>query len=83
MGPRPGQRCRLALARRRERLEQASSRRALFCAFSGGARVRRYALKITDTINDHLQTVVNKSKEPTAALAQMARDVEGLLPKRS
>jgi multiple sugar transport system substrate-binding protein len=41
------------------------------------------ALKITDTINDHLQTVVNKSKEPTAALAQMAKDVEGLLPKRS
>jgi len=41
------------------------------------------ALKITDTINDHLQTVVNKSKEPSAALAQMAKDVEGLLPKRS
>jgi multiple sugar transport system substrate-binding protein len=41
------------------------------------------ALKITDTINDHLQTVVNKSKEPAAALAQMAKDVEGLLPKRS
>src|SRR5262245_27441477 len=41
------------------------------------------ALKITDTINDHLQTVVNKSKEPQAVLAQMAKDVEGLLPRRS
>ena len=41
------------------------------------------ALKITDTINDHLQTVVNRSKEPAAVLAQMAKDVEGLLPKRA
>ncbi len=41
------------------------------------------AIKITDTINDHLQTVVNKSKEPQAALAQMAKDVEALLPRRS
>jgi hypothetical protein len=83
MGPRPGQKVSIGACAPPGRLEQASSRRALFCAFSGGARVRRYALKITDTVNDHLQTVVNKSKEPTAALAQMARDVEGLLPKRS
>jgi len=41
------------------------------------------ALKITDTINDHLQTVVNRSKEPAAVLAQMAKDVEALLPKRA
>ena len=31
----------------------------------------------------HLQTVVNRSKEPAAVLAQMAKDVEGLLPKRA
>lgn len=41
------------------------------------------ALKITDVINDHLQTVVNRSKEPDAVLKQMEADVGGLLPRRS
>lgn len=38
-------------------------------------------LKITDIINDHLQTVVNKSKEPLPVLKQMATDVQALLPR--
>lgn len=38
-------------------------------------------LKITDVINDHLQTVVNKSKEPLPVLKQMAADVQALLPR--
>ncbi len=38
-------------------------------------------LKITDVINDHLQTVVNKSKEPLPVLKQMAADVQTLLPR--
>jgi len=41
------------------------------------------ALRITDVINDHLQTVVNKSREPDAAMASMTQAVQGLLPRRS
>jgi multiple sugar transport system substrate-binding protein len=41
------------------------------------------ALRITDTINDHLQTVVNKSREPEAVLTSMAQAVQGLLPRRA
>ncbi|MGL4637250.1 MAG: extracellular solute-binding protein [Beijerinckiaceae bacterium] len=40
------------------------------------------ALKITDVINDHLQTVVNKSKEAMPTLKQMTADVQALLPRR-
>lgn len=40
------------------------------------------ALKITDVINDHLQSVVAKRAEPDAALEAMARDVTGLLPRQ-
>jgi multiple sugar transport system substrate-binding protein len=40
------------------------------------------ALKITDVINDYLQTVVNKSKTADAVLPQMVADVQALLPKR-
>ena len=39
------------------------------------------ALKITDVINDHLQTVVNKSRKAEAVLPQMVSDVQGLLPR--
>jgi multiple sugar transport system substrate-binding protein len=38
-------------------------------------------LKITDVINDHLQTVVNKSAKPEDALKKMATDTQALLPK--
>jgi multiple sugar transport system substrate-binding protein len=41
------------------------------------------ALKITDVINDHLQTVVNRSKEPLPTLKQMTADVQALLPRRA
>lgn len=41
------------------------------------------ALRITDVINDHLQTVVNKSREPDAALASMTTAVQNLLPRRT
>jgi multiple sugar transport system substrate-binding protein len=41
------------------------------------------ALRITDVINDHLQTVVAKSREPDAALASMTSAVQALLPRRS
>jgi len=40
------------------------------------------ALRITDTINDHLQSVVAKRAEPAAALTRMAADVQALLPRR-
>jgi multiple sugar transport system substrate-binding protein len=40
------------------------------------------ALRITDVINDHLQTVVARRAEPDAALAAMTRDVQNLLPRR-
>lgn len=38
-------------------------------------------LKITDVIKDHLQTIVNKSVAPDAALKKAAADVQALLPK--
>lgn len=40
------------------------------------------ALKITDVINDHLQTVVSKKESPGAVLSRMAADVQALLPGR-
>jgi len=40
------------------------------------------ALRITDVINDHLQTVVAKRGEPDATLASMGAAVQNLLPKR-
>ena len=40
------------------------------------------ALRITDNINDHLQSVVAKRAEPAAALTRMAADVQALLPRR-
>jgi multiple sugar transport system substrate-binding protein len=39
------------------------------------------ALKITDVIKNHLQSVVNKSATPEAALKNMATDVTNLLPE--
>jgi multiple sugar transport system substrate-binding protein len=39
------------------------------------------ALKITDVIKDHLQSVVNQSAKPDEATGQMAEDVQRLLPK--
>jgi multiple sugar transport system substrate-binding protein len=39
------------------------------------------ALKITDVIRDHLQSVVNQSATPEAALQAMTEDVQRLLPK--
>ena len=41
------------------------------------------ALRITDTINDHLQAVVAKRAEADATLTRMAADVQALLPRRS
>lgn len=40
-------------------------------------------LKITDVINDHLQTVASgeRTAEPDAVLSDMARDVQALLPR--
>lgn len=38
-------------------------------------------LKITDVIKDHLQTVVSKEIEPEAALADMDKSVQALLPR--
>jgi multiple sugar transport system substrate-binding protein len=40
------------------------------------------ALRITDTVNDHLQSVVAKRAEPEAALERMAADVQALLPRQ-
>lgn len=40
------------------------------------------ALRITDVINDHLQTVVARREAPDAVLAKMAADVQGLLPRK-
>jgi multiple sugar transport system substrate-binding protein len=39
------------------------------------------ALKITDVIKDHLQTVVSRAKEPQQVLRTMAADVQPLLPR--
>jgi multiple sugar transport system substrate-binding protein len=41
------------------------------------------ALRITDVINDHLQTVVAKRGEPDATLASMGAAVQNLLPRRA
>jgi multiple sugar transport system substrate-binding protein len=38
-------------------------------------------LKIIDVIKDRLQSVVDQSTAPDKALATMASDVQGLLPK--
>ena len=40
------------------------------------------ALRITDVINDHLQTVVAKRDTPDAMLAKMVADVQGLIPSK-
>ena len=40
------------------------------------------ALRITDVINDHLQTVVAKKETADAVLSKMAADVQGLIPNR-
>lgn len=40
------------------------------------------ALRITDVINDHLQTVVAKREAPDAVLTKMAADVQGLIPRK-
>ena len=41
------------------------------------------ALRITDVINDHLQSVVARRGEPDAVLERMTADVQNLLPRRS
>lgn len=41
------------------------------------------ALRITDVINDHMQSVVSRRAEPDAALDRMVADVQNLLPRRS
>lgn len=40
-------------------------------------------IKITDVIKDHLQSVVAQKAKPDSALAQMAKDVQALLPSQS
>lgn len=40
------------------------------------------ALRITDVINDHMQSVVARRVEPEAGLTRMAADVQPLLPRR-
>jgi multiple sugar transport system substrate-binding protein len=40
-------------------------------------------IKITDVIKDHLQSVVAQRARPDAALPQMAKDVQALLPSQS
>ena len=39
-------------------------------------------LKITDVINDHLQSVIAGSADPDATLAKMVAEVARLLPGR-
>ncbi|BAT59105.1 sn-glycerol-3-phosphate-binding periplasmic protein UgpB precursor [Variibacter gotjawalensis] len=41
------------------------------------------ALRITDVINDHLQTVVAKRGEPEETLTKMGAAVQAMLPKRA
>lgn len=41
------------------------------------------ALRITDVINDHLQTVVARKDGADAVLARMAADVQNLIPKKA
>jgi multiple sugar transport system substrate-binding protein len=40
------------------------------------------ALKITDVINDHLQTVVNRKEVAGAVMPRMVADVQALLPTK-
>jgi multiple sugar transport system substrate-binding protein len=40
------------------------------------------ALRITDVINDHLQTVVAKRGAPGEVLTKMVADVQGLIPRK-
>jgi len=40
-------------------------------------------IKITDVMKDHLQSVVSQKAKPDAALAQMTKDVQALLPGQS
>ena len=40
------------------------------------------ALRITDVINDHLQTVVSRKAPADAVLAKMVGDVQALLPRK-
>jgi multiple sugar transport system substrate-binding protein len=40
------------------------------------------ALRITDVINDHLQSVVNRTREPDVTLTSMTDAVQNLLPRR-
>lgn len=40
------------------------------------------ALKITDVINDHLQTVVSRKATPDAVLPKMVADVQALIPRK-
>jgi len=40
-------------------------------------------IKITDVIKDHLQSVVAQRAKPDAALAQMTKDVQALLPSQA
>jgi multiple sugar transport system substrate-binding protein len=41
------------------------------------------ALRITDVINDHLQTVVARNGAPDAVLAKMGTDVQALIPRKA
>lgn len=41
------------------------------------------ALRITDVINDHLQTVVARKDSADAVLTRMAADVQNLIPKKA
>ena len=41
------------------------------------------ALRITDVVNDHLQTVVARKEAADAVLSKMAADVQNLLPKKA
>ncbi len=41
------------------------------------------ALRITDVINDHLQTVVARKGAPDAVLAKMGTDVQALIPRKA
>jgi multiple sugar transport system substrate-binding protein len=40
------------------------------------------ALRITDTINDHLQTIVSRRGEVDATLDDMGKTVQAMLPRR-
>jgi multiple sugar transport system substrate-binding protein len=40
------------------------------------------ALRITDVINDHMQSVVAKRQTPDDVLSKMSSDVQALIPKK-